>query len=237
MPLEAGQMRFLRPFSTTKRILTAIALLALVVVVGCNEYVTTERNPEVPIPKHATWAWRPVEAQSTGPHESRPVISRDEPNHGARPVPQSEASTEILRGQIRVAITKQLKEKGFKEVADPNAAAFLVDYHIAVKDQSASVPVGYGGGYPGVVCGPYGCVQSWGWGPPAYGYQNIKFRSAGQWYSTFCKRRRIRSRFARLGTNPWGPASLRSSRAMLIRWWVQCCGNSPPDNNRIVSLI
>jgi hypothetical protein len=177
MPLEARQMRFLRPFSTTKRILSAVALLSLIVVAGCNEYVTSERNPEVPIPKHATWAWRPIEAQPAAAREARPVISRDEPNQGPRAVPQSEASTEILRGQIRVAITKALAEKGFKEVTDPNAAAFLVDYHIAVKDQSASVPMGYGGGYPGVVCGPYGCVQSWGWGPPVYGYQNIKFRN------------------------------------------------------------
>lgn len=172
-------MRFSRPISTTKRLLTAVACLSLAFVAGCNEYVTSERNPEVPIPKKATWAWRPVEAQAIPPREARPVISRDEPyqGQGAKPMPQSEASTEILRGQIRVAITKALAEKGFKEVTDPNAAAFLVDYHIAVKDQSAAVPVGYGGGYPGVVCGPYGCVQSWGWGPPVYGYQNIKFRN------------------------------------------------------------
>jgi len=177
MPLEASQMRTFRPFSTTKRLLTVAALLSLIVVVGCNEYVTSERNPEIPIPKKATWAWRPIEAQPVPGREARPVISRDEPNQGARPVPQTEASSEILRGQIRVAITKALAEKGFKEVTDLQAAAFLVDYHIAVKDQSAAVPVGYGGGYPGVVCGPYGCVQSWGWGPPAYGYQNIKFRN------------------------------------------------------------
>jgi hypothetical protein len=170
-------MLFSRPISTTKRVLTTAALLSLALVAGCNEYVTTERNPEVPIHKHATWAWRPIEAQPAAARESRPVISRDEPMRGAKPVPETEASNEILRGQIRVAITKALKEKGFKEVTDPNAAAFLVDYHIAVKDQSAAVPVGYGGGYPGVVCGPYGCVQSWGWGPPAYGYQNIKFRN------------------------------------------------------------
>ena len=177
MPLEACQMRYLRPFNTTKRLLTAVALLSLIVVVGCNEYVTSERNPEVPIPKKSTWAWRPAEAQPTPGRDARPIISRDEPTQGARPVPQTEASNEILRGQIRVAITKSLAEKGFKEVTDPQAAAFWVDYHIAVKDQSAAVPVGYPGGYPGVVCGPYGCVQSWGWGPPAYGYQNIKFRT------------------------------------------------------------
>jgi Domain of unknown function (DUF4136) len=167
----------LRPFSTTKRLWTAVALLSLIVVVGCNEYVTSERNPEVPIPKHATWAWRPVEAQVAPARDSRPVVSRDEPTQGAKPVPDTEASNEILRGQIRVAITKALSDKGFKEVTDPQAAAFLVDYHIAVKDRSAAVPVGYPGGYPGVVCGPYGCVQSWGWGPPAYGYQNIRFRT------------------------------------------------------------
>jgi hypothetical protein len=177
MPLEVRQMRYLGPFSTTKRLLTAAALLSLIVVVGCNEYVTSERNPEVPIPKHATWAWRPVEAPPAPARDSRPVISRDEPTQGAKPVPETEASNEILRGQIRVAITKALAEKGFKEVTDPQAAAFLVDYHIAVKDQRAAAPVGYAGGYPGVVCGPYGCVQSWGWGPPVYGYQNIQFRT------------------------------------------------------------
>jgi hypothetical protein len=170
-------MRYSGSFSTTKRLSTALALLSLIVVIGCNEYVTSERNPEVPIPKHATWAWRPVEAAAAPARDSRPVVSRDEPTQGAKPVPDTEASNEILRGQIRAAITKALAEKGFKEVTDPQAAAFLVDYHIAVKDRSAAVPVGYPGGYPGVVCGPYGCVQSWGWGPPAYGYQNINFRT------------------------------------------------------------
>jgi hypothetical protein len=203
MPLEARQMQFSRPISTTKRILIATALLSLALVVGCNEHVTTERNPEVPIPKHATWAWRPVEAQPLAAHEGRPVISRDEPNQHSKPVPQSEASTEILRGQIRVAITKELKGKGFKEVTDPNAAAFLVDYHIAVRDQNAAVPVGYGGGYPGVVCGPYGCVQSWGWGPPAYGYQNIKFRT-GTMVFDFLQASTHKVAFRAIGNKPVG---------------------------------
>jgi|SRR5580704_2982989 hypothetical protein len=203
MPLEAGQMRFSRPISTTKRLLTAAVLFSLALVAGCNEYVTTERNPEVPIPKHATWAWRPVEAQPLAAHEGRPVISRDEPNQRSKPVPQSEASTEILRGQIRVAITKELKGKGFKEVTDPNVATFLVDYHIAVRDQSAAVPVGYGGGYPGVVCGPYGCVQSWGWGPPAYGYQNIKFRT-GTMVFDFLQASTHKVAFRAIGNKPVG---------------------------------
>ncbi len=163
-------MRFLRPFSTTKQLLTAGVFLCVMTAAGCNEYVTSERNPEVPIPKHATWAWRPVEAQPQPiSRESRPVISRDEPSQGAKLVAQDEASNEILRGQIRVAITKALAEKGFKEVNDPQAAAFLVDFHIAVKDQRATVPVGYPGGYPGVVCGPYGWRAVLGLGSASVG--------------------------------------------------------------------
>jgi hypothetical protein len=176
MPLEARQMRCLRSFSTTKRLLTAAALLSLIFVAGCDEHVTAERNPQVPIHKHATWAWRPIEAEPA-PRDSRRVVSRDEPSESAKRVPEEEASSEVLRGQFRAAIAKSLAGKGFKEVKDPQAAAFLVDFHVALKDQKSTVPVGYGGGYPGVVCGPYGCWQSWGWGPPSLGYQNIQFRA------------------------------------------------------------
>ena len=34
----------------------------------------------------------------------------------------------------------------------------------------------YPGGYPGLVCSPYGCWESWGWGPPEVSYENIRFR-------------------------------------------------------------
>jgi len=202
MPFGGFPMRFLRPFSTTKQLLTAGVFLCVMTAAGCNEYVTSERNPEVPIPKHATWAWRPVEAQPQPiSRESRPVISRDEPSQGAKLVAQDEASNEILRGQIRVAITKALAEKGFKEVNDPQAAAFLVDFHIAVKDQRATVPVGYPGGYPGVVCGPYGCAQSWGWGPPALGYQDIEFR-AGTFVFDFLQAPTKKVAFRSIGQKP-----------------------------------
>ncbi|MGC1416694.1 MAG: DUF4136 domain-containing protein [Candidatus Acidiferrum sp.] len=188
------------PAKSTKWILTAAALLAVVFIAGCDEHVTSERNPEVPIPKHATWAWRPAEAQPAA-SDSHPITSRDEPAQGHKMAPETEASNEILRGQIRVAITKALADKGFKEVSDPKAAAFLVDFHIAVKDQSARVPVGYAGGYPGVVCGPYGCVQSWGWGPPALGYQNISFR-AGTMVFDFLQAPTKNLAFRSIGSKP-----------------------------------
>ena len=60
------------PAKSTKWILTAAALLSVALIAGCDEYVTSERNPEVPIPKHATWAWRPAEAQPA-PSDSRPI--------------------------------------------------------------------------------------------------------------------------------------------------------------------
>lgn len=175
MPLEARQMRNLSFLAITKRLLTAAALLSVMFMAGCDEHVTSERNPEVLIPKHATWAWRPVEAAPT-PRDARPVISRDEISPGTR-IPDTDTSNEFLRGQIRAAIAGSLAYKGYKEVKDPQAAAFLVDFHAALKDQKVIVPTGYPAGYPGVVCGPYGCWQSWGWGLAAPGYQNIKFRA------------------------------------------------------------
>ena len=38
------------------------------------------------------------------------------------------------------------------------------------------MPVGYGGGYPGLVCGPFRCWESWGYGPAYVGYENVHFR-------------------------------------------------------------
>src|SRR5207244_10001929 len=55
------------------------------------------------------------------------------------------------------------------------SADFVLDDHFAWDRRDAAVPAVYGG-YPGVVCGPFGCWQSWGWGPTAAGYEHIRFR-------------------------------------------------------------
>lgn len=180
--------------------MTAAALLSVMFAAGCDEQVTSERSPEVPIPKHATWAWRPMEAPAT-PRDTRPVISRDEITPRTKMIPESDTSNEFLRGQIRAAIAESLAYKGYREVKDPSAAEFLVDYHVALKDQKATVPVGYAGGYPGVVCGPYGCWQSWGWGPPVLGYQNIRFR-AGTIVFDFVQASTKKVAFRSIGNKP-----------------------------------
>ena len=55
------------------------AIACAVLLAGCDEYVHITRDPDVHIPRHATWAWRPAqEAHEEGSRRgSRPVTSRE----------------------------------------------------------------------------------------------------------------------------------------------------------------
>jgi hypothetical protein len=184
MLLEARQMRNLGSISTAKRLLTAGAFLSLLFVAGCDDRVQITRDRDVRIPRNATWAWRPVveeapAARDNRSGDNRPVVSRDEPTRASRNQPAArvpDPNDEIVRGRVKTAIEQTLTSKGFKQVSDPGAADFLVDYKFAVNRHSATVPVGYGGAYPGLVCGPFRCWESWGYGPAYVGYENIHFR-------------------------------------------------------------
>jgi hypothetical protein len=85
------------------------------------------------------------------------------------------SNNEIVRQRVKTAIEQTLTSKGLNQISDQQAADFLVDYHFAVQRHDATVPA-HAGGYPGVVCGPYGCWESWGWGPAVVGYEHIRFR-------------------------------------------------------------
>jgi hypothetical protein len=177
-------MRNLHSGSTPKRLLTAGAFLSLIFVVGCDEYVQVTRDRDVRIARNAAWAWRPAveeaaAARDTRPVDSRPVISRDDIRRDQRAQParrDPDANDEVVRGRVKTAIEQVLTSKGFKQVSDPAAADFLVDYKFAVNRHNATVPVGYAGAYPGLVCGPFRCWESWGYGPAYVGYENIHFR-------------------------------------------------------------
>jgi hypothetical protein len=177
-------MRILHSLSAPRRLLTAGAFLSLIFVAGCDEYVQVTRDRDVRIATNATWAWRPAAeeaaaARDTRPGDSRPVISRDDIRRDQRARParrDPDANDEIVRGRVKTAIEQTLTSKGFKEVRDPAAADFLVDYKFAVNRNNATVPVGYPGAYPGLVCGPFRCWESWGYGPAYVGYENIHFR-------------------------------------------------------------
>jgi hypothetical protein len=174
-------MRNLRSGSTVRRLLTAGALFSLIFVAGCDEYVQVTRDRDVRIARNATWAWRPAveEAAAARPGDNRAVTSRDDIRRDQRAQParrDPDANDEVVRGRVKTAIEQALTSKGFKLVSDPAAADFLVDYKFAVNRQNGTVPVGYGGAYPGLVCGPFRCWESWGYGPAYVGYENIHFR-------------------------------------------------------------
>lgn len=161
--------------------LMAIVLLGGMVLAGCDDNsVEVLRDPDIRIAKGMTWAWRPMTPPSLAAQSSRDnrsVVSRDviTPN----PAPQHLESnrdwnTEANRDTLKMAIEHALKAKGLVQVPDPANADFLVDYHVAVKTQRATVGSVYPG-YPGLVCGPFGCWSGWGWGPPEVEYRTVRW--------------------------------------------------------------
>jgi hypothetical protein len=170
-----------------KRSLTGVFLAGMflggLVLAGCDDNVEVQRDPDIPIAKGMTWAWRPMgtSGQAKQGGNARPVVSRDViPNPVPAPPPQHLESnrdwnTEANRTQLQQAIEHSLKSRGLVEVNDPTTANFLVDYHVAVQTRNATVQSVYPGGYPGVVCGPYGCWSGWGWGAPEVGFQNVRY--------------------------------------------------------------
>jgi len=124
------------------RALIAIpALLAL----GCASApnIQTNRDPNVPLPAGATWAWG-----------KRDTVSHYEMD------PQ--AQSPILHQRVQTAIEKTLAKKGFKQVAVPEDAQLVVTYHIGLKRttqlETTTSAVGgyYGGWYGGYGWGYYG---------------------------------------------------------------------------------
>jgi len=157
-------------------LLSASALCCALLLAGCDDYVQITRDPDVRIPKLATWAWRPA-AEQPKSRDTRPVVSRDVISRGETTARDTTANNEMVRQRVKTAIEQTLTSKGLTQISDPQAADFLVDYHFAVERHDATVRTGYPGAYPGVVCGPYGCWESWGWGPAAVGYEHIRFRA------------------------------------------------------------
>jgi hypothetical protein len=155
--------------------LFAAALACAVLLAGCDEYVHITRDPDVHLSRHATWAWRPAQEEGSR-RGSRPVVSRDDISRRETVNREDNADNDVLRGKVKYAVERDLMQKGFKQVSDPDAADFLVDFHIAVRRRNRTVERVYPGAYPGLVCGPFGCYSGWGYGPAAVGYENIRFR-------------------------------------------------------------
>jgi hypothetical protein len=173
-----------------KRAASAVLMAGLVAggvfLSGCDgNNVEIIRDPDIRVTKGMTWAWRPVNEPEGGKRDAeggRPVVSRDvitpepqaQPESRQRLESNRDWNTEANRDTLKFAIAKNLQSKGLTQVTDPAIADFWVDYHVAVKTQNATVGRVYPG-YPGVVCGPYGCWSGWGWGPPEVAFQNVRY--------------------------------------------------------------
>jgi hypothetical protein len=159
--------------------MTAV-LMGGLLLAGCDENIEVLRDPDVRVAKGMTWTWRPMTPpNASGKHDAdgRPVVSRDvlTPEPEQRMESSRDWNTEANRNQLKAAIQRTLKSKGLVEVTDPATADFLVDYHVAVKTQKATVGTAYPGGYPGIGCGPFGCWSGWGWGPPEVEYRTVRY--------------------------------------------------------------
>jgi hypothetical protein len=166
-------------------VLTAGLVAGGLFLSGCDDNVEIIRDPDIRVAKGMTWAWRPVNEPEGGRRAAeggRGTVSRDvitpEPQRQAAPRQRLESNrdwnTEANRDTLKAAIAKNLQSKGLTQVTDPAAADFWVDYHVAVRTQSATVERVYPG-YPGVACGPYGCWSGWGWGPPEVALENVRY--------------------------------------------------------------
>jgi hypothetical protein len=178
--VEDFAMLFLRSMPTKPALLAAAACLCGFAIAGCDEYVRVTRDPDARIARGETWAWRPdAPPPAVRNRDNRPVVSRDaipRADQGALER-DNEANNQIVRDRVKNSIAQTLTEKGLRQVSDPAAADFLVDYHFAVERRNQTIQTVYpGGGYPGLVCGPFRCYEAWGWGPPEIGYEHIRFR-------------------------------------------------------------
>ena len=162
-------------FPRVKMSLMAAACLCGLVAAGCDEHVQITRVPDVRIAKGATWAWRPF-TEAVADRDSHKVLSRDTTRRNEPVSREVSAENQIVQDRVKTAIQQALTAKGLKQVSDPAAADFLVDYHFAVERRNATVQTVYPGAYPGLVCGPYRCWEGWGYGPAAVGYERIHFR-------------------------------------------------------------
>ncbi len=184
-----------------KSLLLAIAILLMgFSLAGCDEHVEIIRNRDVPVLKHQTWAWRPASARKEAKNE-RPVISRDVVGGRETVATETDPANETVRQELRTAIERQLTNRGLTQVSDPAAADFLVDYHFAMRRHNVRVERVYPGAYPGLVCGPFGCWQGWGYGPPEVSYENIRFRE-GTFVFDFIKREPKRLAYRAIGLEP-----------------------------------
>lgn len=159
----------MRVFSKTSLFAGVAILVGGVLLAGCDDHITVDRDPSVAIRKGMTWAWRPMAAKASQATRQgqRPVISRDVIPGEDYPAPVANPNSQIVRDRLKIAFEQVLASKRLAQVNDPGQADFIVDYSVGIRERRARIATPTYA--PILVCGYYGCWQSWGpgyWGPP-----------------------------------------------------------------------
>jgi hypothetical protein len=183
----------------TSPLLAAAVLVCGLLLAGCDDHIEVIRDPGIPVYKGSTWAWRPMAAPRD--EDQRRVVSRDVISRREGIARDSYGSNDVVRERVRIAIEQALSSKGLRQVSDPRDADFLVEYHLAVRKHDVALQRVYPSSYPGVACGPYGCWESWGWGPPVVSYENIRYRE-GTIVFDFVNQSRKRLAYRAIGQKP-----------------------------------
>jgi hypothetical protein len=162
-------MTWTRSIRLRSLILTLVGVMVAFGLSGCDDHVTFDRDPTIPIHRGMTWAWRPAGPQ---PASDRRVVSRDviTPNREYRRNPDWE--NDIVRNRIARAIEQNLNEKGLVQVSNLANADFLVDFQFGVqrRRERVATPV-----YPsGLVCGYYGCWNGF-YGPSGVMVRTVQY--------------------------------------------------------------
>ena len=99
--------------SRKSTLLAVSALFCGLLLAGCDDYVQITRDPDVRIPKLATWAWRSApEPNKARERDSRPVVSRDVISRGETVERDTNADNEMVRQRVKTAIEATLASKG-----------------------------------------------------------------------------------------------------------------------------
>jgi hypothetical protein len=169
------------------------AALGLVTLVACGPSFTSDRDPSIPIPAAATWTWA----------GGAPDAATND---------QAGAS-DITHRRIQVAMEREMAAKGYRKVADPAEANFVVRYGLALKvsteyQTTSTGAAGYGG---------YG----WGYG---YGYGGVSMSTT--------RPVEIREGAFRV--------ELRSRATDQTAWWgmiQDVVADQPPTEERIGTIV
>src|SRR5438093_12773721 len=110
---------------TGRSLLVAASILCFgLLLAGCDDHIIVTRDPDIPVVKGSTWAWKPAAPPKDA--DRRPVVSRDVISRGETVARDSRANNEIVRERIRTAIEQTLSSKGLRQVSDAQAADFQI---------------------------------------------------------------------------------------------------------------